>query len=204
MPSGQAQCAFARPRQLKTPSIPQDDNDKEDEIHIIALNALRAHWTPTSTHRQFRLTLASQSRETEHDLHPHEAQEVARIQLHVCRRQSLAGRRISPVGSRLRPGYVGALVGYQLSFGRDGDLPRWCCLGLVNPLRPAHYQSQIPYSGHILLWPGSSTFNISPTRSSTEHATVDLPHSGECIDVSRYSGALAYSTHESIVVTYFK
>ncbi|KAJ7662536.1 hypothetical protein DFH06DRAFT_1324906 [Mycena polygramma] len=196
---------------LKTPSIPQDENDEEDEIHIIAHDALRAHWAPTSSIGPTG-DFAS--------VWPHNLQKLSTIATPMKLNKWGDFSVMSVPDSPLRDGeyrlwvhafdgtghpvYVGALVGYQITLGWDGEPPRWRCLGLVTPLTPAHYRSQIPYSGHILSLQWSPVFRISPTRSSTLHATVDLPHSGNCVDVARYSGALTYSTHESIVVTYFK
>ncbi|KAJ7662535.1 hypothetical protein DFH06DRAFT_1396574 [Mycena polygramma] len=181
---------------LKTPSIRQDENDEEDEIHIIAHDALRPYWVPTSSIGPTG-DFAS--------VRPHNLQKLSTIATPM--QPDNEYRLWVHASDENGPGYVGALVGYQLSLGRDGVTPSWRCLGLVTrlPAPAPEYPSTIPYSGHILSLAGSSSaVHISPTRSSTAHATVDVPDSGDYVDVAQYSGALTYSTHDSIVITYFR
>ncbi|KAJ6462263.1 hypothetical protein C8R47DRAFT_1240171 [Mycena vitilis] len=79
---------------VRTPSIRQDEDDEEDEIHIIAHDALRPHWAPTSVvgptgdfasvqpHNLQKLSTITTPMQPE----------VGVLRGHVSRRQSLAGR----------------------------------------------------------------------------------------------------------------
>ncbi|KAJ6480024.1 hypothetical protein C8R47DRAFT_1218950 [Mycena vitilis] len=201
---------------LKTLSLVEEENEEpveEDTIHIISHDALRTYWAPTidvGVTAEFASVSVHDMEKLDTIVTPlsfnkwpfFEAMSMTdsplrdseyRLWIHAS-----ADHRDQSYGY----GQVGALVGYQLAVGRDGERPRWRSLGMFTPLVPSHYQAIIPYSGHTLSWDGSSAFRISPL-SSPSQATVSLPDSGDYVDVAPYSGALTYSTHESIVIIYF-
>ncbi|KAJ7452650.1 hypothetical protein FB451DRAFT_1282771 [Mycena latifolia] len=94
----------------------------------------------------------------------------------------------------------GSFWSYRLSIA-PGRPPQWHERPMA-PSRGDAYYVAMTYSGHVLLFTNSRSLIIR--IAAPESGEVDLAGHGQHVQVSPYSGAITYSTHNSIVIRYFK
>ncbi|KAJ6472505.1 hypothetical protein C8R45DRAFT_1078011 [Mycena sanguinolenta] len=175
--------------------------DGESQIHLISNDALRTYLVRTiggDGAMKFSPVLAEDipKLSTFADTH----MEQAFSDMHVCESPLREGNYRVWIRGTNYAAKTDGLFSCTLSLPLN-EKPHWCQRSRSVESGALYYA--VSYSGHSLRYEETGGYTVFSAASSPPRkpARVELPSSGDYIDVAQYGGTLTYSTHSSVVVS---